>query len=65
MGAKILDIYNVHISSTADPNTTSCFKPTSLCLSEGNTNELGTQSLQVLYIIILIIVCTSGNRWLV
>ena len=42
------------ISSTADPNTTSCFKPTSACLSEGNNNELGTQSLQVLYISFLI-----------
>ena len=31
------------ISSTADPNTTSCFKPTSGCFSEGNNNELGTQ----------------------
>ena len=42
------------ISSTADPNTTSCFKPTSPCLAEGNNNELGTQSLQALFISFLI-----------
>jgi hypothetical protein len=42
------------ISSTADLNTTSCFKPTSPCLSEGNNNKLGMQSLQVLYISFLI-----------
>ena len=45
------------ISSTGDPNTTSCFKPTSACLAEGNNKELGTQSLQALFVDFDIYIC--------